>query len=125
MIIKGKVVKGLQIGKKIAYPTTNIEPEISENIEFGIYICEVKIDERGFKGVVHYGPKTIGSADPNKIFCEVHIFNFNEEVYGKVCEIKLLKKIRDVRKFISEAALKKQIEKDVKITNKHFNAEQT
>jgi len=122
-IISGKVIKGLHIGKKIGYPTINVETDVVKNIEFGIYICEIKILNHKYKGVVHYGTKTIGTSDPDKIYCEANIFNFNKDVYNKEVEIKLLKKIRDVREFKSEAELKKQIAKDIKITNKYFNAE--
>ena len=126
LIIFGKVIKGLQIGKKIGFPTVNIKPgKIKNNIEFGVYICEIKIKNRLLKGVLLYGPKTIGSAGPGKIYCEVHVLNFNEDVYTCEVEIKLLKKLRDVRKFISETELQKQISEDIKITNKYFNAEQT
>ena len=122
--ISGKVIKGLQIGKKIGIPTVNIQTgKIDKNIEFGIYICEIKIRNQIYKGAVHYGPKTIGSLNPDRIYCEVHILNFDEDVYSCEVEIKLLKKIRDVRKFISETDLKKQIAKDIQITNKYFNAE--
>ena len=124
MNIFGKVIKGLNIGKKIGYPTINLETKTDQNIDFGIYICKIKINNNLYKGVVHYGTKSIGTSDPDKIFCEAHILDFNNEIYNQEVEIKLLKKIRDVRKFKSEDELKKQIAKDIKITNKYFNAEQ-
>lgn len=120
--ISGKVVKGLHIGSEIGFPTINIKlKKNSKNIEFGVYICEIKKQNLILKGVLHYGPKTIGSNRPDEIFCEVHILNFNEDLYTCEVEIKLLKKIRDVRKFMSKENLQKQIAKDVNITKKYFN----
>lgn len=126
ILIRGKVIKGLHIGGKIGYPTINIRPAVLNSpIEFGVYVCQIKIDGNLYRGAVHYGPKSIGTLDMDKIYCEVHVLDFNKDVYNQDVEIKLLKKIRDVRKFNSEKELKMQIAKDIKFTNKYFNAEQT
>ena len=124
-IIKGEVIKGLHIGKTIGFPTVNIEVKEEKICDFGVYICEIEINKKKHRAVMHYGPKTIGTPDKNKIFLEVHVFDFDENVYGETVLIKLLKKIREVRKFLSVNALKKQIIKDIEITKKYFNAEKT
>jgi len=124
MVFFGKVTRGLHIGKSIGFPTINIEvPENKPLFEFGIYACEVELKGNLYKGVMHYGPKTIGTDDKNKIFCEIHLFDFDEDAYYENVRIKLLKKIREVRKFSSVTALKKQISKDIETTKKHFNAQ--
>jgi len=124
--LSGKVVKGLQIGKKIGFPTINIElEEVPYDLSSGVYICLTKINGPEYKSVLHFGPKSIGTDDKKKIFCEVHLIDFNEDVYGEEIQIKLLKKIRDVREFLSERQLKEQIAQDVEITKKYFNAKKT
>ena len=55
------------------------------------------------------------------VFHEIFLFNFAENVYGKSVFVKVLKKIRDVRKFKSKENLFKQIKKDVEIGKKLFN----
>ncbi len=119
--LSGLVVRGVQKGSEIGIPTVNIELfDRPEDIEFGIYACSIKINDTFYNGVVHYGSKSIGTDDKDKIFCEVHVFNFNEDVYGLEVSVNLLKKIRDVRQFESDKDLVKQIKKDISEANKYF-----
>ena len=121
-----KVIKGIGVGGEISFPTLNLQINQKEKLsEYGVYICEIDIQKKSYVGLVHYGPKSIGTDNINKIFLEVHVLDFNRNVYGEVVTIHLLKKIREVRKFKDVDALKKQIEKDIQITKKYFNAEQT
>lgn len=119
--ISGKVVKGIQKGAEIGYPTINIQlVDAPKDVAFGIYTCVISIDSISYNAVVHYGNKSIGTNDRQKIFCEVHVFDFAEDVYGKEVRVNLLKKIRDVRQFDSEEDLVKQIELDILSANKYF-----
>ncbi len=121
MSISGRVVKGIQKGSQIGYPTINIQPvKISRGIEFGVYVCMILIEQRDYKGVMHYGNKSIGTSDIEKIFCEVYVFDFAKDIYGKRVDVNLLKKIRDVRQFDSEEDLVKQIKSDIITANKYF-----
>jgi riboflavin kinase / FMN adenylyltransferase len=119
--ISGKVVKGIQKGAEIGYPTINIQLiDAPKDIEFGIYTCTISIEGSDYNAVMHYGNKSIGTDDAKKIFCEVHVFDFAEDVYGKEVYVNLLKKIRDVRQFDSEEDLVEQIESDILSANKYF-----
>lgn len=119
--ISGKVVKGIQKGSEIGYPTMNIQLiNGPKEVGFGIYVCTVLIDKNRYNAVMHYGNKSIGTDDLQKIFCEVHVFDFDEDSYGKNVKVNLLKKIRDVRQFNSEEDLVKQIESDIKSAHKYF-----
>ena len=119
--IIGKVVRGIKKGTEIGYPTINIQlEEPSLDIEFGIYTCHIFLNEKKYDGVMHFGNKTIGTKDMRKIFCEVHIFGFLNEIYGEGVKVQLLKKIRNVREFKSEKELQKQIEDDIKTANQYF-----
>ena len=120
--LTGKIVKGDGLGKKINYPTANIFIEESYKIipKDGVYLVETIIKDKLFKGMMNIGHRpTIGT---NVKSIEVHLFNFNEDIYGKVISIKMISKIRDEKKFSSIQALKEQLVKDenycLKLINK-------
>ncbi|MCD6109598.1 riboflavin kinase [bacterium] len=117
----GIVEKGVQKGSAIGYPTINLRViDINKDIEFGVYVCNVSIEGENYEAVMHYGSKSIGTIDKRKIFCEIHIFKFDKNVYGASTRVKLLKKIRDVRQFRSEKDLIKQIKSDILVAHKYF-----
>lgn len=121
MDISGIVVKGIQKGTEIGYPTINIQLiNAPKEVVLGIYACTIHIDKSEYKAVMHYGNKSIGTDDKKKIFCEVHVFDFDKDAYGKHVKVNLLKKIRDVRQFDSEKDLIKQIESDIQSAHKYF-----
>ena len=120
--LTGKVVKGDGLGKKINYPTANIFIEESYKIipKDGVYLVETIIKDKLFKGMMNIGHRpTIGT---NVKSIEVHLFNFNQDIYGHVISIKMISKIRDEKKFSSIEALKEQLVKDenycLKLINK-------
>ena len=120
--LKGKVVKGDGLGKKINYPTANIFIEETYKIipKDGVYLVETIIKDKLFNGMMNIGHRpTIGTKNKS---IEVHLFNFNEDIYGQVISIKMISKIRDEKKFSSIQALKEQLVKDenycLKLINK-------
>lgn len=121
-MITGKVVKGDGLGKKINYPTANIFIEETYKIipKDGVYLVETKIKDKLFNGMMNIGHRpTIGT---NVKSIEVHLFNFNKDIYNQVISIKMISKIRDEIKFSSIQALKDQLVKDenycLKLINK-------
>jgi riboflavin kinase/FMN adenylyltransferase len=120
--LTGKIVKGDGLGKKINYPTANIFIEETYKIipKDGVYLVETIIEDKLFNGMMNIGHRpTIGT---NVKSIEVHLFNFNEDIYGQVISIKMISKIRDEKKFSSIEALKEQLVKDenycLKLINK-------
>jgi riboflavin kinase/FMN adenylyltransferase len=120
--LTGKIVKGDGLGKKINYPTANIFIEETYKIipKDGVYLVETIIEDKLFNGMMNIGHRpTIGT---NVKSIEVHLFNFNEDIYGKVISIKMISKIRDEKKFSSIEALKEQLVKEenycLKLINK-------
>jgi len=109
--IQGIVISGKETGRKIGFPTINIEIEdqISKD-KFGVYTVKIFFNDKEYLGMANVGfSKTFESTTP---LLEVHIFNFNKDIYGEKVEIELIKKIRETIKFNSVEALKKQLEKD-------------
>ena len=103
--ITGRVVDGDKIGRKIGYPTANISVDVNKIIpKEGVYVVNVVIDNSEYEGMLNIGVKT------QKI--EVHIFDFNKDIYNKELKIKFLDWIRSPIKFNNNSELKDQLQKD-------------
>jgi riboflavin kinase/FMN adenylyltransferase len=110
----GKVRKGKSRGKGLGFPTANIS--LHKKIEEGIYASTVKIQGKTYNGATFIGSaKTFEEKDYK---AEVYILDFNQNIYDQFISVRLLKKIRDNKKFNSEKELKDQIYKDVKMVKK-------
>ena len=116
--IEGKVQKGKQLGKKIGFPTANIDIKDYILANPGVYTVRVK-KQNGLnyiKGIANLGYRPTFSG--KKILLEVHLFNFSENLYNKYLTVEFLKFIRKEKKFKNMDQLKKQIKKDIKIAKK-------
>tara|TARA_B110000438_G_scaffold33857_1_gene33495 strand:- start:6522 stop:7454 length:933 start_codon:yes stop_codon:yes gene_type:complete len=120
--LKGKVIKGDGIGSKINYPTANINIENSKKLipGDGVYAIIIEIKKIKYLGMLNVGYRpTVNGKD--KRF-EVHIFDFNSNIYNKKIKIEFIEKIRNEKKFKNLAELKNQLKKDkiqtIKIINK-------
>ena len=114
-IIEGKVVEGKKIGRTISFPTANIL--VSEQLKLippnGVYACYVNVRGNIYKGMTNIGHlPTINKNNPYRSI-EVHILDFNKNIYNEDIEIHLVEKIRDEIKFPNIEELKKQIIKDI------------
>ncbi len=111
--IRGKVIDGYKMGRKIGFPTANIEPDNFEKMipSTGVYAVEVKWKNCIYRGMMNIGQRPTmenGAA----ISLEVHIFNFDENIYNQTLEIIFFKKIRDEKKFDNVNELTEQLKKD-------------
>lgn len=108
--IENIVEEGAKIGRKIGFPTANINyPENVIELPFGVY--SIKYNE--YSGVLNWGMRpTVNNTI--KPIAEAHIINFNENLYGKKVRLEVIKKIRDEKKFENLDELKAQIDKDIK-----------
>ena len=109
----GKVIKGDQIGSELGFPTANLEisPEILTPGD-GVYACYVNIENKICFGALSIGYRpTLKNNHEHKI--EVHIIDFNENIYDKSIEISIVKKIRNQVRYESLDKLKKQIKIDI------------
>lgn len=109
----GKVIKGSGDGRKIGFPTANILPDKDiSSLKYGVYACEILINKISYKGVAHYGPRAV--FDETKPQFEVHILDFNEDIYGEIVEIYLDNNIRETIKFDNLNDMIEQIQQDIK-----------
>ena len=113
LIILGKVIYGKQLGRVIGFPTANLRFESKVYPEFGVYGVKIHIenDEKVYNGVMNIGRNP--TVDIGVLSVETNIFNFNEDIYGKVILIEVLENIRPEKKFDSVEELKIQIGNDV------------
>ncbi len=109
--MKYQIVQGQKIGKKIGFPTINLEP-VQLDSSFGVYACEVIVQgKEKLKGVLHYG---VRKTTDKKNTLEVHLFDFNQDLYGEQIDLIVGKKIREIKEFAGLKELKQQIEEDIK-----------
>ena len=119
--IAGKVEKGRKMGKKIGFPTCNIDIKDYVLAKPGVYAVKIYRKNKNFplKGIANLGYRP--TFNQNKMLLEVHIFNFNENLYNKHLTIEFINFIRKEKKFKNINQLKKQINLDLKIAKKKLN----
>ena len=111
--LSGLVIKGMKLGSKIGFPTANLRLNNDLYLpKFGVYEISCIVNENLFKGILNIGitPTVLNS---KKVKIEAHLFNFNENIYGKNITIQLKKFIREEIKFNSLDDLIKQINIDI------------
>ena len=111
--IEGKVDKGRQLGKKIGFPTCNIDMKNYKIPKIGVYAVKVSSkNKRKLKGIANIGYRP--TFNQKKLVLEVNIFNFSGNLYNKNLSIEFIEFIRDEKKFNGVPNLKKQIKIDCK-----------
>lgn len=108
----GKVIKGKQIGRTIGFPTANIE--IQEPLKLlpknGVYIVKCLVNNQEVNGIMNIGNRPTLNGTSQSI--EVHLLNFDEDIYGLEITVKMIDFIRNEQKFENLDQLKSQIQKD-------------
>ena len=117
--LKGKVEHGNRMGHKIGFPTANINVDVNiVTPKFGVYEVDVTKADKTYKGVMNIGNRPTVSNDL-KLSYEVHILDFDEDIYGSFLKVEFVSFIRDEIKFDNIEELKNQISIDIEsIKNK-------
>ena len=112
-LVSGVVIKGKQLARTLGFPTANFLPKKDLiRPKFGVYRASVLLDQKEYSAILNFGIKpTFSGSQP---LFEVHIFNFNKQIYGKKIIVNLLDFIREEKKFNSATELKLQIVTDCK-----------
>lgn len=109
--IRGKVIHGLKNGHKIGFPTANVEVGQYVILKRGVYAVYIYVNQRRYKGMANIGLNpTIGVL--NKISLEVHIFDFDEDIYGETVDVDFIAYTRGEIHFDSLDQLSRQLESD-------------
>ena len=109
--VEGPVMHGLENGRKINFPTLNME--INEKLlPNGVYITRTFIDGKLYKSMTNIGTHP-SISELSKPIIETNVINFSDFIYGKIVKVEFLKFIRDQKKFSSLNDLKEQLKKDL------------
>ena len=119
--IMSTVIDGEKKARKIGFRTANLKVNSYCDICFGVYAVEVELPVEMSKeklyGIANYGVKP--TFDKTNPILEVHIFNFNKDIYRKKIKVNFLKFIREEKKFESVEKLKDQIIKDINLVKNY------
>ncbi len=110
--IENTVIRGDKLATSLGYPTANINyPDGITKLPYGVYYCHVELDLISYPALVSWGNKPTLS-DGKKETVEIHIYNFNKDIYDKTIEVFFHKKIREEKKFENISELKTQLNLD-------------
>lgn len=122
--IAGRVVHGDKIGRKLGFPTANIQLKRKRVALTGVFAATVSgIDKRFLPGAASLGVRPTLGAGLRPVL-EVHLFDFDREIYGSHVTVHLLHKLRDEARYDSFEALTAQIARDVQCTQDYFAGKQ-
>lgn len=112
-LLRGFVIEGNKLGRTIGFPTANIFIEDQDKLipKNGVYAVYVYIEGERYKGMLNIGVRPTINNDKRRTI-EVHIFDFNEDIYGKTVRLELLTFMREEAKFEGLDALILQLKKD-------------
>lgn len=120
-LLLGRVIKGSGIGSSINVPTANIELDDDFKLipKNGIYIAKILVREMIYNALLYIGTKP--TFNLKKLFIEVNIFDFNDNIYDESIAIEIIERLRPDKKFKSIEALTEQIQKDREECFNFFN----
>ena len=117
--MKGVVIEGDKRAREINFPTANIVPPKIIHPKKGVYAVKTNYNNICFNGIANFGERP--TVDGKKLLLEVHLFNFDKNIYGKELTVEFLAFIREEKKFDNFDLLTKQIQKDIKIVKTYYS----
>ncbi len=118
--ISGRVVHGDGMGRKLGFPTANIQLKHNLPPLKGVYVVQVHSDGVGvLQGVASLGVRPTVKTDAKPVL-EVHLFEFAQQIYGKHLRVEFLQKLRDEEKYPNLEMLTRQIALDVENAKQWF-----
>ena len=116
--ILGTVVHGDDLGKKIGFPTANLSAHSEQFPPNGVYFAEVILEGERLPGVVNLGLRPTMSSGKSDRVLEIHLLDFERNIYGKDLQLRFVRYLRPEKKFENVDALVRQIERDVQQARK-------
>ncbi|MEI7998061.1 MAG: bifunctional riboflavin kinase/FAD synthetase [Candidatus Omnitrophota bacterium] len=110
--VLGQVVHGASRGRGLGYPTANVQYQCDVLPPCGVYAVKVIWNKKVFYGMANLGLRPSFKEKNPKVLLEVHIFDFNRNLYGHQILVEFIRKVRDEISFSSKEELIAQIEKD-------------
>jgi len=121
--INGKVVTGNQLGRTIGFPTANIEPTNPSKLipGDGVYVVKFWVKDSTHMGMMNIGVRPTVSNSQHRVI-EVHLFDFNADIYGESVRITVCNHIRGEQVFSGLEALTEQLKKDEVDSRRYFSS---
>ena len=115
-LLTGRVKGGMRLGRKLGYPTANIEVQDPHKLipPEGVYACMVSIVGETHGGMLNIGYRPTINSEQKQLSIEVHIFDFFRDVYSEEISVEFIERVRDEQKFEIVDDLKAQLKKDEK-----------
>jgi riboflavin kinase/FMN adenylyltransferase len=111
--IRGEVVPGDRRGRTIGFPTANVRPDPAVVVPArGVYACAVRVGEDGYAACTNVGVAPTFGRNESRI--EAHLLDFGGDLYGRIVEVRFLRRIRGERRFSGVEELVEQIGRDVR-----------
>lgn len=111
--VVGTVVEGKKLARQLGFPTANLVVHNEQLPPDGVWSLKVHREGREYKAIGNLGRRPTVEHEGAKRLLEVHIFDFDGDLYGEILEVEFVKYIRKEKQFESIDALKQQIEQDV------------
>lgn len=118
VFLTGKVVHGKALGRTVGMPTANIEI-CDEGLlpECGVYATRIKVGEETYLAVTNIGLRPTVDNEQH-VTVEVHILDFDQDIYGQVVELEVHKFLRQIQKFGSLEEVQQQVKEDIEEAKK-------
>lgn len=115
----GTVVKGKGEARALGYPTANLEYETEEKPEHGVWLCQADVEGELKQGLAVVGMWRLANSLPS---LEVHLLDFDRDIYGRTMSTTLITKLRDLQPFSDVDQLVSQIKEDIADARAAFDA---
>ena len=103
----------ITLGKKIGFPTANLSAHSEQFPPNGVYFAQATLNGKVYPGVVNLGYRPTVSSSKSERVLEIHLLDFDHEIYGKDVEVRFIRYLRPEQKFENLDGLSRQIESDV------------
>jgi riboflavin kinase/FMN adenylyltransferase len=110
--ISGRVVEGERLGRKLGFPTANLDVAGLALPPNGVYASLANVKGRTYRAAVNIGIRPTVDSRAQLVYVEAHLLNFNGDIYGEELQVEIGQKLREERKFSSRAKLRAQIIQD-------------
>ena len=111
--LEGRVIPGQRLGRKLGFPTANLDINFYKLLPLGVYAVRVRVGKTWYKGICNIGYRpTINTISTPIPLTEVHILDFNKSIYGRRIEVVFVEKMRGEEKFANLDELKAQLAQD-------------
>ncbi|MDD5617844.1 MAG: riboflavin kinase, partial [Candidatus Omnitrophica bacterium] len=118
--VVGTVIGGDKRGRKLGFPTANINPHHEVIPPKGVYLIEAWLVNKKLFGLANIGSRPTFNKEDNEII-EIHLLDFKRNIYGKDLRIVFLKKLRNEEGFRQKSQLIKQVDKDIEHARNFFS----